>query len=106
MIRRPPRSTLFPYTTLFRSRDVDDVGADPGLDAQILQQAGNRGLAAQQPQPSLARLGAMQDCELEPTSVYNCAVCRDPPPKGTAHHEAVWTEAELERVRSRCSWHP
>src|SRR2546427_6978526 len=23
MIRRPPRSTLFPYTTLFRSRDVD-----------------------------------------------------------------------------------
>src|SRR3712207_7054526 len=26
MIRRPPRSTLFPYTTLFRSVD-DDVGA-------------------------------------------------------------------------------
>src|SRR3712207_7140659 len=34
MIRRPPRSTLFPYTTLFRSaggaaapsRQVDDVG--------------------------------------------------------------------------------
>src|SRR5258708_14059205 len=23
MIRRPPRSTLFPYTTLFRSRDPD-----------------------------------------------------------------------------------
>src|SRR2546426_3109394 len=23
MIRRPPRSTLFPYTTLFRSRDRD-----------------------------------------------------------------------------------
>src|SRR2546426_1206225 len=30
MIRRPPRSTLFPYTTLFRSRErgpVADVGA-------------------------------------------------------------------------------
>src|SRR5258708_16165178 len=28
MIRRPPRSTLFPYTTLFRSRgDVFDGGA-------------------------------------------------------------------------------
>src|SRR6202166_177727 len=27
MIRRPPRSTLFPYTTLFRSRrDTTDVG--------------------------------------------------------------------------------
>src|SRR3712207_7183953 len=24
MIRRPPRSTLFPYTTLFRSARVDD----------------------------------------------------------------------------------
>src|SRR3989442_14876975 len=24
MIRRPPRSTLFPYTTLFRSREGDD----------------------------------------------------------------------------------
>src|SRR5689334_24030098 len=28
MIRRPPRSTLFPYTTLFRSHDVELVGAD------------------------------------------------------------------------------
>src|SRR3712207_8564681 len=26
MIRRPPRSTLFPYTTLFRSAHVHDVG--------------------------------------------------------------------------------
>ena len=25
MIRRPPRSTLFPYTTLFRSRYVDEA---------------------------------------------------------------------------------
>src|SRR5687767_16028179 len=25
MIRRPPRSTLFPYTTLFRSRSLPDV---------------------------------------------------------------------------------
>src|SRR5688572_32018157 len=28
MIRRPPRSTLFPYTTLFRSRDVER-GSEP-----------------------------------------------------------------------------
>src|SRR3712207_7465806 len=27
MIRRPPRSTLFPYTTLFRSNIVDDEPA-------------------------------------------------------------------------------
>src|SRR3989442_10452445 len=29
MIRRPPRSTLFPYTTLFRSIDVPGVEIDP-----------------------------------------------------------------------------
>src|SRR5690349_23742633 len=27
MIRRPPRSTLFPYTTLFRSRQLGEAGA-------------------------------------------------------------------------------
>src|SRR5256885_10004786 len=31
MIRRPPRSTLFPYTTLFRSR-VQPAHQDPVLD--------------------------------------------------------------------------
>src|SRR5438552_5725780 len=30
MIRPPPRSTLFPYTTLFRSRDVGRCPAQPG----------------------------------------------------------------------------
>src|SRR2546425_7748448 len=30
MIRRPPRSTLFPYTTLFRSREPDPLAvAEP-----------------------------------------------------------------------------
>ena len=30
MIRRPPRSTLFPYTTLFRSATYNFVSADNG----------------------------------------------------------------------------
>src|SRR3712207_8701021 len=30
MIRRPPRSTLFPYTTLFRSGALDDLRPDFG----------------------------------------------------------------------------
>src|SRR3712207_8696717 len=28
MIRRPPRSTLFPYTTLFRSHPADQAGKE------------------------------------------------------------------------------
>src|SRR3712207_6428745 len=39
MIRRPPRSTLFPYTTLFRSleRRVDDLGSRMTLEEKIGQ---------------------------------------------------------------------
>src|SRR3712207_8321006 len=33
MIRRPPRSTLFPYTTLFRSAGRDDPRADDAPEA-------------------------------------------------------------------------
>src|SRR3712207_8394702 len=35
MIRRPPRSTLFPYTTLFRSRRMADK-IDPARVAPVL----------------------------------------------------------------------
>src|SRR5256885_12158473 len=37
MIRRPPRSTLFPYTTLFRSRNVfgDLAKVPPGPLSQV-----------------------------------------------------------------------
>src|SRR2546429_7041027 len=31
MIRRPPRSTLFPYTTLFRSKGCEDGNLFPSL---------------------------------------------------------------------------
>src|SRR2546427_2610019 len=52
MIRRPPRSTLFPYTTLFRSQHV----ADGGLveNAVGLGARGTHGRA----------LGAVEDAEL------------------------------------------
>src|SRR3712207_7091274 len=38
MIRRPPRSTLFPYTTLFRSRLDLLLGTAGGLDGQAAGQ--------------------------------------------------------------------
>src|SRR2546429_4422684 len=54
MIRRPPRSTLFPYTTLFRSdrrpgdervrsglrRGTDVIGLDPAIDLEAHRAAG------------------------------------------------------------------
>src|SRR5256885_8739768 len=50
MIRRPPRSTLFPYTTLFRSGTVDGKAAGRG---------GGRGLAGQAHEPGVARVRLM-----------------------------------------------
>src|SRR2546426_4304069 len=35
MIRRPPRSTLFPYTTLFRSSVLDDFATHPLCNPSI-----------------------------------------------------------------------
>src|SRR3712207_8483684 len=44
MIRRPPRSTLFPYTTLFRSRPhLGGVGRTPGHSAPLPPRARGRG---------------------------------------------------------------
>src|SRR3712207_7128336 len=46
MIRRPPRSTLFPYTTLFRSHGGGDVGALSAVTGTLvhaLVQAGAAG---------------------------------------------------------------
>src|SRR3712207_9428549 len=51
MIRRPPRSTLFPYTTLFRSADLVAVPGD------VLDQHVGQGLVR-------ADLGGRGDAEL------------------------------------------
>src|SRR3712207_7898796 len=52
MIRRPPRSTLFPYTTLFRSRErmpwlefVQQARLYFGMTRQIIIQTGGKRVA-------------------------------------------------------------
>src|SRR5256886_16222344 len=42
MIRRPPRSTLFPYTTLFRSRDSCVGGAEVRVPELLLSALDSR----------------------------------------------------------------
>src|SRR5438034_7524788 len=68
MIRRPPRSTLFPYTTLFRSRLVDVLTpneseaqaltglTDAGAAARALVEQGVRAVVV-----TLAERGALLD---------------------------------------------
>src|SRR3712207_8416040 len=57
MIRRPPRSTLFPYTTLFRShlRDVARFGGQGAHISPVEQEAAFRG--AQEPRNDVEKRG-------------------------------------------------
>src|SRR5687768_18270412 len=51
MIRRPPRSTLFPYTTLFRSIDFDTLSL-LGIGRTVVRARESR-------QPSVSSAGSM-----------------------------------------------
>src|SRR5256885_8325166 len=42
MIRRPPRSTLFPYTTLFRSDESGEAGRKPAPRKEAAEGAARR----------------------------------------------------------------
>src|SRR3712207_9193481 len=54
MIRRPPRSTLFPYTTLFRSNQDEAIG---GYDAYSLWLTGRDHLGHSFPLAGLESFG-------------------------------------------------
>src|SRR2546426_5547870 len=58
MIRRPPRSTLFPYTTLFRSPDSTLSGAeaqDPAPEVSWLEHAASGPALSHRPAAAAAR---------------------------------------------------
>src|SRR2546430_17321666 len=84
MIRRPPRSTLFPYTTLFRSalrsqslqhvRRVDQGGVrQPLREVAELLARGRIDLLGEQPE----RVGAAQQIVEQPLSLVEVAGHRE-----------------------------
>src|SRR3712207_7315134 len=79
MIRRPPRSTLFPYTALFRSRWVHfGLGSAAGIDRLTVRWPGGGGV----PQTYT---------NLEPERHYTIAYGEEPRP---------WTDRKSTRLNS------
>src|SRR3712207_8404608 len=66
MIRRPPRSTLFPYTTLFRSRVEEERhrGRDQAVAVEVVGGRSDRG-----PLAPLARQGAQDHGRVQVAAV-------------------------------------
>src|SRR5690242_21186518 len=65
MLRRPPRSTLFPYTTLFRSQIEELLSRQFGVNKTISAMFGNFGQFWQWPK-SRDRSGGVKIFEQEP----------------------------------------
>src|SRR5260370_26729984 len=93
MIRRPPRSTLFPYTTLFRSRSGRPPGAgwrrspDPGRVEQhlggIARGARERGRSEEHTSELQSHLNLVCRLLLEKKKNHNKIQTNDSPHKHT-----------------------
>src|SRR2546430_12747881 len=56
MIRRPPRSTLFPYTTLFRSTQADPAKPDAANQEIVADEVVQRHASRDDVAPGIARM--------------------------------------------------
>src|SRR3712207_9501507 len=73
MIRRPPRSTLFPYTTLFRSMVVHMLSPDDSRDQQYISNYATINI-----KDRLARLDGVGDAQVFGARDYAMRVWLDP----------------------------
>src|SRR5438552_10327485 len=88
MIRRPPRSTLFPYTTLFRSVDAVhrahvDAGAVFDVDAGFGDRSEEHTSELQSPDHLVCRLLLEKKKPLRQTAILSTC-CSDSPPANTS----------------------
>src|SRR5256885_5699214 len=89
MIRRPPRSTLFPYTTLFRSRHTPDLSRTVPFPAR------------QEKEASKPRL-AHRDAPADPAASSRSRLPRSPrqsPPRAPRHR----SEEHTSELQSPCN---
>src|SRR3712207_8238359 len=100
MIRRPPRSTLFPYTTLFRSVVLQQVG--PQLLAVLVGLAADEGLHPQrvraddQPADGLELRSEEHTSELQSRQYLVCRLLLE-------KKKITWTVASGKTARTHSS---
>src|SRR3712207_9114663 len=95
MIRRPPRSTLFPYTTLFRSAEGGDVGAACGARTEQDAYLGH--------DPGHAHL-VVEDAPRPAAAGEHLHLLGDPRPRGVDeidHRYALRSEEHTSELQSR-----
>src|SRR2546423_8737644 len=97
MIRRPPRSTLFPYTTLFRSPRcvVRDQAAPRRSEGQPVRRSADQGAAGDH----LARRSEEHTSELQSLAYLVCRLLLEKKNQPTLNHSTL----EQKSYRHRAS---
>src|SRR5256885_169768 len=115
MIRRPPRSTLFPYTTLFRSRmgvldhfNVKMIGAhaqaiDKAEDRELFREAMHK-IGLETPKSSLANASDLKKSDrghhaIEVARIKAQKLSPDEERRALAAYEGTWAAGEADRKR-------
>src|SRR2546426_8786434 len=102
MIRRPPRSTLFPYTTLFRSHLQQELEADLAARARRLDARRRSTTACQPLRPSDRKSTRLNSSHL----VISYAVfCLNKKKKLINPHHTLHREGAIHYAQSRTHTH-
>src|SRR2546426_4913234 len=102
MIRRPPRSTLFPYTTLFRSRKAD---AGRAVVRRIAGDAGGRVPGARRAADRERRQHRSEEHTSELQSPCNlvCRLLLEKKKKKDSGSNTCRTRSRLTYTQNRCT---
>src|SRR5262245_47654071 len=97
MIRRPPRSTLFPYTTLFRSRPVPALCKEirkegyrtktEYVQADDVLQRYQLGPGSHRRRRNVAEVGEIHVREMDHRTGRTCDECAAPFEQNARHHD-------------------
>src|SRR5947208_11286149 len=101
MIRRPPRSTLFPYTTLFRSPDPRATSRAHSVDARGRAQRRAQSSAVD---PSIThRRSEEHTSELQSPDHLVCRLLLEKKKKKSTHNKfldaTLWTEQQTKPIQ-------